>query len=74
MKACWGSGGIVPRILYFGTRWRCGQLHAAAALPPGKQHLVPRGWADPTAGLDSVVKRKIPSPCRDSENLKGNRL
>jgi hypothetical protein len=25
------------------------------------------GWADPSAGLDAVVKRKIPSPCRDSK-------
>jgi hypothetical protein len=22
MEAYWWSGGIVPRILYFGTRWR----------------------------------------------------
>jgi hypothetical protein len=22
MKAYWGSGGIAPRILYLGTRWR----------------------------------------------------
>jgi hypothetical protein len=25
------------------------------------------GWVDPTAGLDAVVKRKIPSPFRDSK-------
>jgi hypothetical protein len=24
------------------------------------------GWVGPRAGLDAVVKRKIPSPCRDS--------
>jgi hypothetical protein len=24
------------------------------------------GWVGPRAGLDVVVKRKIPSPCRDS--------
>jgi hypothetical protein len=23
MKTCWGSGGIAPRILDLGTRWRC---------------------------------------------------
>jgi hypothetical protein len=28
-----------------------------------------RGWVDPSAGLDAVVKRKIPSPCRDSNPL-----
>jgi hypothetical protein len=25
-----------------------------------------RGWVGPRAGLDVVVKRRIPSPCRDS--------
>jgi len=39
------------------------QLHALAALPPGKEPLVPLA---PRAGLDTEVKRKIPSPCRDS--------
>jgi hypothetical protein len=26
------------------------------------------GWVDPRAGLDALVKRKIPSPCRDSNS------
>jgi len=39
-KAYWGSGGIAPHI-DLGTRWRCGQLHAPAALPPGKEPLLP---------------------------------
>jgi hypothetical protein len=47
-----------------------GQLHAPAALPPGKELLIPigwiRGWVGPRAVLDAVVKRKIPSPCRES--------
>jgi hypothetical protein len=30
------------------------------------------GWVDSSAGLDAVVKRKIPSPCRDS-NLRSSR-
>jgi hypothetical protein len=39
-----------------------GQLHAPAALTPGKEP--PRshwigGWVGPRAGLDRVVKRKI---------------
>jgi hypothetical protein len=38
-----------------------GQLHAPAALPPGIG-----GWVGPRAGLDAVLKRKIPSPCRKS--------
>jgi hypothetical protein len=46
-----------------------GQLHAPAALPPGEK--APSiywigGWVGPKAVLDAVVKRKIPSPCRES--------
>jgi hypothetical protein len=46
-----------------------GQLHAPAALPPGKE--APStpwtgGWVGPRAVLDVVVKRKIPSPRRKS--------
>jgi hypothetical protein len=44
MKAYWGSESIAARILDLGTRWRLsGQLHAPAALPPGKETLVPIG-------------------------------
>jgi hypothetical protein len=42
-----------------------GQLHAPAALLPGKQPLV-GGWVGSKADLDAVVKRKIPSPCQES--------
>jgi len=45
-----------------------GQLHATAALLPGKDPAGTRwigGWVDPRAGLDTVAKRKIPSPCRE---------
>jgi hypothetical protein len=40
-----------------------GQLHAPAALPPGKDPWYPldRRLGDPRAVLDAVVKRKIPS-------------
>jgi hypothetical protein len=46
-----------------------GQLRAAAALPP--REVAPGShWigdkVGPRAGLDAVVKRKIPNPCRDS--------
>jgi len=43
------------------------QLHAPTALPPEKELLVPTGWGlvGPRAGLDAVVKRKIPSPLQD---------
>jgi hypothetical protein len=45
-----------------------GQLHAPAALPPGKEP-PPRthwigGWVDPRAGLDDVEKRKFLTPPR----------
>jgi len=41
-----------------------GQLLVPAALPPGKEPLVPSGG--PQSQCEAVVKRKIPSPCRDS--------
>jgi hypothetical protein len=37
--------------------------------PQGKSSCYPLdrgGWLGPRASLDAVVKRKIPSPCRDS--------
>jgi hypothetical protein len=44
MKAYWGNGGIAPLILsprhYMEVS---GQLHAPAALPPGKEPLLPIG-------------------------------
>jgi hypothetical protein len=64
MKACCGSGGIAPCILdpdIDGCEW-------SASLP---DLLIPKektfgthwrgGWMDPRAGLEAVVKRKIPS-------------
>jgi hypothetical protein len=41
-----------------------GQLHAPAALAPGTDWI--GSWVDPRAVLDAVVKRKIPSPRRES--------
>jgi hypothetical protein len=46
-----------------------GQLHTPAALLPGKEppgtHWI-GGWVGPRAGLDAMVKRKIPRPRRES--------
>jgi hypothetical protein len=46
-----------------------GQLHAPAALNPRERargtHWI-GGWVGPRAILDAVVKRKIPSPRRES--------
>jgi len=48
-----------------------GQLHATAALPPGKEppgtHWI-GGWVGSGAGLDMVSKKKIPSPSRESNH------
>jgi hypothetical protein len=63
-----GSGGIAPRIFWprNGGEW--------SASRPG--YFTPReralgthwigGWVGPRAVLNAVVKRKIPSPCRES--------
>jgi hypothetical protein len=69
IKAYWGSAGIAPRILTSvldGVEW--------SASRPGR--FIPRerapsthwigGWVGPRAGLDAVVKIRIPSPCQDS--------
>jgi hypothetical protein len=34
-EGVWGSGGIAPSILKFGSRLRCNQLHTLADLPQG---------------------------------------
>jgi hypothetical protein len=41
MKAYWRSGGIAPRTSLTSILDGSGQLHAPAALPPGKEPLVP---------------------------------
>jgi len=46
-----------------------GQLSRPCHFTTRKREPVTRwigGCVDPTAGLDAVLKRKIPSPCRDS--------
>jgi hypothetical protein len=47
------------------------QLHAPALYPQGSYPFTHwmGGWACPSAGLDVVSKRKIPSPRRDSKPL-----
>jgi hypothetical protein len=69
MKIYWGSGGIAPRILDLA-------LDGGEWLPssPSRSTLRERapgtpwigGWVTLRAGLDAVVKRKIPSPQRES--------
>jgi hypothetical protein len=47
-----------------------GQLHASDISHPPRERAPGTHWIggclSPRAGLDAVVKRKIPSPCRDS--------
>jgi hypothetical protein len=69
MESYWGSGGIAPPIL-----WRrhymevSGQIHAPDLYPQGKSPSYPldRKLGGPRAVLVAVVKRKIPSPRRES--------
>jgi hypothetical protein len=70
MKAYWGSGGIAPLILW--PRHQIdvsGQLHAPGHFTPRERapgtHWI-GGWVGPRAVLEAVVKRRIPSPRRES--------
>jgi len=54
MKTCWGSGGIPD-----GGEW--------SASRPGRITHWMGGWVCPRAVLDTVLKRKIPSPLREWE-------
>jgi hypothetical protein len=42
-----------------------GQIHATAALPPGKDPPIHIGWVITRAGMDAVKQRKISYPCRE---------
>jgi hypothetical protein len=69
MKAYWGSGGIAPRILTSaldGVEWSASRPDRFAPRERAHGTYWLGGWMGPGAGLDTVVKRKIPSPCRDS--------
>jgi hypothetical protein len=69
MKTYWGIEGIAPCILDLGTRWRWVVSLTPRPLYPRERapgtHWI-GGWVGPRAGLDGVVKRKIPSPRRES--------
>jgi hypothetical protein len=70
MKAYWGGGGgIAPRVLDLGTKWRWAVSFTHLSLYPRERapgtHWI-GGWVGPRAGLDKVVERKILIPCRDS--------
>jgi hypothetical protein len=62
MKTYWRSGGIAPRILNLGARWR---WVVSFTLRPRERtpgtHWT-GGWMGLRASLDAIAKRKIPSP------------
>jgi hypothetical protein len=69
METYRGSRGIAPLILDLGIRWRWVVNFMPRPLyPQGKSPWCPlnRRWVDPRTLLDAVVKRKIPSPRRES--------
>jgi hypothetical protein len=70
MKTYWGSRGIAPRILDLGTRWRWSASRPGCFIPrkraPGTHWI--GGWVGPRDVQDTVVKRKIPSPHRESNS------
>jgi hypothetical protein len=70
MNTYWDSGSIAPRILDLGTRWKWVVSFTPRPLytqgnSPGTHWI--GGWVGPRAVLDAVVKRKIPSPRRESK-------
>jgi hypothetical protein len=69
MKAYWGSKGIAPLILILaldGGEWSASRpgRFTPRKRAPGTHWI--GGWVDPRAVLDAVVKRKIPTPRRES--------
>jgi hypothetical protein len=69
MKAYWGSGGVVPLSLTSalqGGEWSASRpgRFTPRERDPGTHWI--GGWVGPTAVLDAVVKRKIPSTRRES--------
>jgi hypothetical protein len=64
MKTHSGRGGITPRILDLGTRWRWEVSFTSRERAP-VTHCI-EGCEGFGAGLDAVERRKIPSLCRGS--------
>jgi hypothetical protein len=59
-----GSGGIAPRILDLGTRWKWVVSFTPRPLYPRERAPVIHwigGWVDTRVGMDMVLKRKIPN-------------
>jgi hypothetical protein len=65
MKTHRGSGGLAPRIGDLGTRWR--RVVSFTREIASDTHWI-GGCVGPRAVLDTTVKRKIPSPYRESNS------
>jgi hypothetical protein len=69
MKAYWGVKVYFHSFFDLGTRWRWVVSFTPRPLYPGERasdtHWI-GGWVGPRAVLDAAVKRKIPSPRRES--------
>jgi hypothetical protein len=60
MKTYWGSGGIVPRILNFGTKWTGGVSFTPRPLYPQVEspwYPLNRRLGGPQSRLDAVEKQ-----------------
>jgi hypothetical protein len=69
MKAYWRTEGTAPHILGLGIRRRWVVSFTPRPLYPQERATgtyCTGVWVGPTADLDTVVKRKIPSPCQES--------
>jgi hypothetical protein len=70
MKTYWANGCIAPRILNLGARWGW-SVSSSCRFNPGER-VVGTHWMGerlgPRAGTDAVMKRKITSPCQESNS------
>jgi hypothetical protein len=71
MKAYWGVEVYLHEFFISSLSWREWSVSRAGRFTPRERapgtHWI-GGWLDPRAGLDAVVKKKVPSPCRVSSS------
>jgi hypothetical protein len=73
MKAYWSSGGVAPRILWPQYYEEVsGQLHAPAALPPGKEPQVLIGSEAGSAPEPFWTRRWREKFCCDTQGIGEN--
>jgi hypothetical protein len=71
MNTYCGSEGIAPRIINLGDRWKWEVSFTSRLLYPRRKEPPDAHWigscVGPRAGMNTVEKRRILSPCRDSK-------